>query len=322
MPPGKSIFARNQDGFTILEMIVGVTILVLLLSMMVGVLSQTSSTIRWSSARADTFSTARSSFDLLSQRLSQATLNTYWDYDSPTAPSRYLRQSDLQFLIRQNTQERPYGQEVFFQSPQGYSPSASYQAASGLLNACSFRVRYGSDDGFRPATTSSPRWRYRLMQSLQPAEQLQIFSDRAGDNPPWVQSTASAELPLADNIIAMIVWPRLPTDEDPTGETLTQDYQYDSYDNALSSPQPVTANQLPPILQVTLVAISESAALQYDTRSSTPPAEIEAALAGKFQSVASYQSDLDELSRALSEKNITHQILNTSVVMRESKWSP
>lgn len=311
-----------RKAFSILEMLVAMTILALLLGLMVSVLNQTTSTIQRSTAQADAFAGARSAFDSLAKRLSQASLNTYWDYDNAATPTRYLRQSDLHFLIRQNTQNPGCGQELFFQAPETYSDNSAYQSASGLFNACGYRIRYGSDDAFRPATSSSSKWRYRLMQSLQPAENLQVYQNKIENDPPWVQSASATELPVADNIIAMIIWPRLPTGEDPNGNTLSQDYLYNSRKDGSSDPQPSTANQLPPVVQVTIVAISEASAVRLDTMSATAPTPIADALAGKFTKVSEYQKDLDDFSHALTQKNIAHQIFTTAVVMRESKWSP
>ena len=243
--PGLSFQNRPRKGFTILEMLVATTVLVLLLTLMLGVLNQTTSTIRQSTAQADAFTAARSAFDLVTRHLAQAILNPYWDYDSPTSPTRYLRQSDLHFVVRQNTQDPSYGQEIFFQAPDGFSLAPSYQSASGLLNACGYRVVYGNDDGFRATSSTTPRWRYRLMQSLQPAESLQVFDDKTISNPAWIQSALTTELPVAENIIAMIVWPRLSAGDDPSGTSLSSDYQYNSRENATAKPQPSTAHQPP-----------------------------------------------------------------------------
>ncbi|GAT31484.1 Verru_Chthon cassette protein C [Terrimicrobium sacchariphilum] len=319
---GLSPRIRPGKGFTILEMLVATTVLVLLLTLIMSVLNQTTSTIRQSTAQADTFTAARSAFDLVIRHLSQAILNPYWDYDSPTSPTRYLRQSDLHFVVRQNTQGTSSGQEVFFQAPDGFSLSPSYQSAAGLLNACGYRVVYGSDDGFRAGAASAPRWRYRLMQSLQPAESLQVFDNKDVSNPQWIQSAVKTELPVAENIVAMIVWPRLAAGDDPNGASLTSNYQYNSRDNATDKPQPSTANQLPPTVQITLIAISEASAARLDTRSSSAPAEIQSALAGKFTQVSQYQHDLDDVAQKLAAQNISFQIFNLSVVMKESKWSP
>ncbi len=349
---------RQHSGFTLVELLVSMAVLIVLMVVVLNVTNSLTSTVSRATVKLDAFASARSAFDLLNQKLSQATLNTYWDYDNPLSPTLYRRESDLQFLVVPNSQNPSYGQEVFFAAPASYSTQASITSTSGLLNGCSFFVRYGNDDHFRPATVTEKRHRYRLMQGLQPTEDLSIYGAKGspGNTPPprsilvtgqsvanpawttwWEQywnlhawttklgetdtSTGGAAAPLADNVITMIVWPRLSAADEPTGTKLTTDYTYDSKLDAYNDPQPITANQLPPTVQVTLVFISEASASRLNTNSDTPPKEIEDALKDRFAKVEDYQTDLDGLSDELSAKNIEFQIMNTSVPLRESKWS-
>lgn len=316
-------------AFTLVELLVAGSIFVLLLAMMSGVINQASLIIRRASSQISSFASARSAFDTLNQRLSLATLNTYWAYDNVLTPTRYMRLSDLQFVIQKNRMNANCGQEVFFQCPEAYSVNSNYQSATGLLNVCGYRVVYGSDDLFRPEvvkTAASPlRWRYRLVQTLQTAEDLKVFAGGGTpEAPAWIPSDADLqqiERPLADNVIALIVWPRLPLENDAQGTALTTDYTYNSRVNATDDLQPPTAHQLPPIIQVTLVAIDEDSAVQMDSHSATAPGVIESALNGKFTDVTKYQDDLDKLSAYLSSKKIKFQIFNTSIIPREGKWS-
>jgi uncharacterized protein (TIGR02599 family) len=332
----------RRSAFTLIELLAAMAVLIVLLGIIVGVTNSVSTTMQRATAGIDALAGARAGFDTLNRSLSQATLNTYWEYDNPLEPAVYLRQSDLQFLIRQNGN---YGQEIFFTAPETYSQDAGLRSTRGLLNACSAFVTYGSSAQFQPTAVDSPKFRYRLMFGIQPTEQLAIFNKpvRTGGQgesayraavqtywnaAAWITPIDSASTtgfvsPLADNVIALIAWPRLPVAEDSSGEELTPsgNFLYNSQANALSVPQSLTANQLPPVIQVTMIAISEASAARLDTGSSTPPADIEAALAGKFTQVASYQSDLDEVAKALADKNIEFKIFTTSVPLRESKWS-
>lgn len=342
---------RSAEGFTLVEVMVATTILALLLGILLSITNSVGTTVGRTSAKIDAFAGARATFDLVGRRLSQATLNTYWDYDNPLDPTVYRRESDLQFLVTQNSQNPGYGQELYFQSPLTYSGNPDARTTSGLLNACAFYVQYGGSVGFRPGTESGSRerFRYRLMQGLQPTENLDIFDaspPSRTNNSAWISYwktywtdhawTASLEnsgasglapsvTPLIDNVIAFIVWPRLPASGDALGTNLTANFQYDSKAGAwpavATDPQPVTANQLPPAVQVTMILISESSAQRLDTGSATPPTIIEDALAGKFARVADYQSDLDKVAGKLSDNHIEFQILNTTVALRESKWS-
>lgn len=329
-------------GFTIIELLAAMAVLIVLLGIVVAVTNSVTLTMRRATAGIDTLAGARAGFDVLNRSLSHATLNTYWDYDDPLNPSIYLRRSDLQFLIRQNPN---HGQEIFFASPETYSRDAGLRSTRGLLNASSAFVKYGSSAEFQPTVVGNPRFRYRLMFGMQPTEQLSIFNKpqrTAGqaessyrsaiqsywDANTWITdisqtSTTGFVAPLAENVIALIALPRLSIAEDSTATDLTPDgkYGYNSQANAMSVPQSVTANQLPPVIQITMIAISEASAARLDTGTGTPPADIESALSGKFSDVTNFQQDLDDVTKALAAKNIEFRIFTSSVPLRESKWS-
>ena len=338
-------------GFTLVELLVASSVLVLLLGLLMSATDSASSTVSYATKKIEAFASTRGVFDIVTQKLSIATLNTYWDYydgngnrrtstNSDTfVPKTYGRASDLQFLVRQNTQNGNYGQEVFFQTPEAFSASADYQSTQGLLNACGFFVRYGSNSSFRPnimsqaSASTSLRWRYRLMQALEPTEKFSVFQSAPSDNTAWADSIGNNDQtdpsdsskplvkPLGDNIIALIVWPRLSAGENPDGTTLTTDYTYDSQKSPAGASKPITFNQLPPTVQITMVIIDEASASRIDTHSSVAPTAIEDALKDKFRKVNQYQQDLNDLESALVDKHINYQILNTSVVLLESKWS-
>lgn len=322
-------------AFSLLEMMVSMFVLIVLLGIIVAVTNSVSDTVLWSSSKLDAFASARSSFDLLTRRLSTATLNTYWDYqypkkadgtpDTTKTPLRYIRQSDLQFLIQPNAQNPGYGQELYFQSPESFSMDTGSRTTRGLLNASGFFVQYCNNDTYRPETVSAPRWRYRLMQGFEPTENLEVFELPNAD---WINriknggSTVSPNVtPLADNVIALIIWPRVSALE--TGATLSANYNYDSRKDADSDPQPATANQLPPTVQVTMVTLSEASAIRMDTGSATRPKAIEDALVGKFEisDQEHHTADLQELSEQLTAAKAEYHIFNTAVTLREAKWS-
>ena len=171
------------------------------------------------------------------------------------------------------------------------------------------------------------------MQGLQPTESCLIFNNALTTaTTGWITeicndggvpvTSGSCVSPVADNVILLLIWPRLSTADDSTGKRLTSNYQYDSWaENPLIVPQPITENQMPPIIQITLVTISESSAMRIDTKSNTPPPDIEAALNGRFINVDDYTTDLKAMSELLSAKHIEFQIYNTAVPVKESKWS-
>jgi uncharacterized protein (TIGR02599 family) len=263
-------------------------------------------------------------------------------------PAIYGRASNLQFVVKQNANpmvgfnvvgasgSTGYGQEIYFQCPDAYSTDPAYQSAQGLLNACGYYVQYCNDSSFRPSIISGSRWRYRLMQAIEPTENLQVLADALSDNTAWTANIANTgpgaalapdAIPLADNVIAMVIWSMLPTGADGTGIRLAPNYIYDSQLSpapALTGGgvvQPQTAHQLPPIIQVTMIVIDEASAARIDTKSSTPPAVIENALRGRFIAANNYAADLAAVEGSLSAGQIGFEVLNSSVVMRESKWS-
>lgn len=266
-------------------------------------------TVRRASGKIDQISSARAGFDLLMATLSQATLNTYWDYATNAGNLEYKRASDLHFIIEPGSIS---GQSVFFQSPLGRSTS---QGAEGLLNAVGYWVEFGDDSAWRPAHVETKRFRYRLMQGVQPAEALTVFKQT---NDAWkdaVQEVPEHALPIAENVVALILWPRLPTAQDSSGTLLGSDYLYDSRDG-LS----VQSAQLPPMLQATIIVIDEASAIRLESGASEPTL-IKNTLNGKFQNVAQFDTDLSEVKAAFDAERINYQILSVPVTLRESKWS-
>jgi uncharacterized protein (TIGR02599 family) len=346
MPDSIPINASSRrDAFTLIELLAATAVFIVLLGIILAVTNSVSATIRHSTAGLEASSAARTGFDLINRYLSQATLNPYWDYDNPLAPQAYLRQSDLQFIIRQNAQTSGYGQEIYFVSPEAYSKDSTLRATRGLMNACSAFVQFGSSQNFQPSAVGDNKYRYRLMLGLQPTEDLEVFNKPARQasqtvaayraaiqqywdaadwlNPIANSQQATAVTPLIDNVIALIAWPRLPAAEDATGQELTPGgtFSYNSQANAMTTPQAITANQLPPVVELTMIVISEASAARLDRGSSSPPSEIESALSGRFANVARYQEDLDAVSKALSDKGIDFKIFTAAVPLRESKWS-
>ena len=114
----KAVAARWRSApsaFTLVELLVSMTIVLLLLVVLVGMVNLTSSLWRGTNGHIEQFRQARAGFDSLTRRLSQSTLNTYLDYvdangrprtsvastaDTVAAfvPDHYARQSELRFI--------------------------------------------------------------------------------------------------------------------------------------------------------------------------------------------------------------------------------
>jgi uncharacterized protein (TIGR02599 family) len=149
---------------------------------------------------------------------------------------------------------------------------------------------------------------------------------------------------MADNVVALIVLPKLAekdrikpggTTVDPLSLDLAPRYEYDSWRilSGGTAKEPITGvsldnsardNLLPPILQVTLVAIDEPSAI----RISADPTNIPTWTQGLFQTVlteADYAADMATLEENLRGEHghpkASYRIFTTDVVIRGSKWS-
>ena len=158
--------------------------------------------------------------------------------------------------------------------------------------------------------------------------------------------------PMAENIVALIILPKVATKDrlnynsnpptpDPKALELAPYYEYDSW-RVLSGttetpPTPGTGapgnvkidnrsrdNLLPPIVQLTMVAIDEPSAIRMNLGLTGKPTWTD----GLFQQCAlelDYQKDIKELEENIKKdpryKNVSYRIFTTDVVIRGSKWS-
>jgi len=312
-----------RSGFTLVEMMVSIVILVILMTIIFQIMQLTSSAYKQTTQGTGTMQQARVAFERMTRNLSQATLNTYYNYyyaSGQTTPSRYIRQSELQFIsgygpiaggdfitaVAQNAKQVTHA--VFFQAPLGVVSSTdatAYGNLGGLLNACGYFVTYGPDPS-RPTFLSSSGFanappsenRYRLMEYLQPSENLSIYTSAAPGNtgtlPGWISyglpTNMAASAPanvraLASNIVALIIMPEQYSSSTvgtngqahtqyissavKDGITSVSSYAYDSayYSGATPLYSDIAAgttlewrthNQLPPLIKVIMVAIDEA----------------------------------------------------------------
>jgi uncharacterized protein (TIGR02599 family) len=242
-----------------------------LLIIIVGIVARmtdlTSRIWQSSTSRIQTFQEARAGFEAMTRKLSQATLNTYYDYynasDIPRCqvtgtanlaafvPTTYDRYSEMQFISGQANafalQSSTGGiltqtHAVFFQAPLGYS--VSYQLIDNAINACGYFLQFGPADTVPPpvldaqqATNSyKPRYRFRLMEMTQPTEQLAVYSGGYTGSSWFVQNAAknNNSRVIAENVIALVLLPKLPNSQDDPnnpvghGASLAPNYNYNS----------------------------------------------------------------------------------------------
>ncbi|HSI87311.1 MAG TPA: Verru_Chthon cassette protein C [Candidatus Methylacidiphilales bacterium] len=329
-------------GFSLVEVMVSMAILSMLLTVLLVILNQTSTTWRYTSGKIKQFRAARDAYESITRRLNQATLNTFWDYDNPNNPTVYQRQSELRFLSGPMANiggTAPSGKSwathgIFFQAPLGFTASSSSATpdASGLenlLNTWGYFVEFGDDAAVRPPFHTAPmRYRYRLCEYMQPSNQLQLYKYTSG-NPAyngrqWFQDGLGAtDRPVhsvADNVIALVMIPKLSVQDDSTQTMLAPTLIYDSTtSSSIAAINP--KHQLPPVVEVTMVAIDEASAIRLAQGSTAP----DVGLTGLFTSgpgaAAKFRTDLETLQARLTEKHINFRVFTSDVVIRGARWS-
>jgi len=319
----RSFFHLSKAGFTILELLVAMTLLILVVGLSLSIMSAVTSAWKANRARLSAFSESRVAFETLTHRLSQATLNTYWDYNDRDNPTRYLRESELHFvqgkaatLLTSVTDTST--DAVFFVAPLGISNAANYRPLNKMLTACGFYIRF-SDALNRPAFLNSiveKRFRFRLYQFLQPGERLSIYATSQGTA--WFRSDLlNWSFPMADNVVGMILRVKYPD----AGGTTTE-YAYDSRLNPTPANPPPTLHQLPPVISVTLMVIDEDSASRLaDKFGQARPDILPESTA--FSNPNSYETDLANWENKLQTFNpkITYRVLSTDIHLRGAKWS-
>ena len=359
----------GRGGFTLIELLFSITILAVLMLVVTTALDQTEKVLHLSKGKADQFREARQAFELITKNLSQATLNTYWDYyyassgsNTPPAnatttqyaPNAYVRQSELQFLTDQSQNilgpgttglEHP-GHAVFFQAPLGQS--VTYQGVNSLLNGRGYYVEYASDEQNRPdflSTAIAPlHYRYRLMEYQPPAEKVTSGGvNFTGDGvylktAPWYQqNTKDASRVVADNVILLVISPRVTDDMAAASKTaatwLAPSYHYDSRlaDNTSSTPSALqvksdgtvtqgTQNLLPPLVAVTMVALDEPSADKWATKMQNLPVDFLQESGASFSTAATYSQDVASLKTYLSGLRLNYRVFTATVVLRNARW--
>jgi len=190
-------FSKSRAGFTILEVMVASAVFIMLLGLLMSTISQTSLVTRRATEKVSAFQGARSAFELITSKLSQATMNSYWDYDSPTNPTKYIRKSELHFVVRPAGEDplpgtSGTGQAVFFQAPGGGSENPTYNGMENLLNAYGYFIEYKAEDELPFRTSSAPKYRYCLMQAIVDTEDLKVFSSNETTGKDWIKDYNSA----------------------------------------------------------------------------------------------------------------------------------
>lgn len=327
---------QRRRGFTLVELLVAMSILSILLLLLSQLLDQVQKTWNYSEGRVSQFREARVAFDIITKNLSQASLNTYWDYEyDNNIVSGYKRQSELHFLtidgedLGSAAGGQLTGDAIFFQAPLGVSNT--YRNLNNLFNARGYYLLFGSDERFKPSIIdSSPSYRFRVMEYRPPAELNQIYIDgdqeRVRDQDPIYTEWFRYEMPeysnpLAENVIALVISPRdtLITSGESRRDTysrIARDYNFDSNDHP---DMERFGQQVPPLVQVTMVVLDEGSAIRLEAENgSSMPDLVPRSL---FRDTGNFDDDVESLKLELASKNLNHKVFSTMVAIRSSKWS-
>lgn len=356
----------SRGAFTLVEVLVASAILVVMMGFLMAVMDQTTRIWSGTVAKVEQFREARVGFERVTTRLAQATLNTYWDYDSATKPTRYERRSELRFISGSAaTLIGPTGptgtsgtgarvsHAVFFNAPLGIISNPNYTGLANALNTIGFFVELADDTEQRPSfitTAMIPaRWRFRLMEFAQPTENFSLYQFTNGTGAinyigsDWFRtdvngaSTDVLKRVVAENVIAFIITPRLAKAEEsevkkilfpsqadnPDFSPLAQSFSYNSTGTHVK-PQLNPKNQLPPVVQLTMVAIDERSAEKLDLDATKADIFKLSTLFATTPNVATtpkITDDLATLESTLAAKRVRYRIFTTNVHIRAAKWS-
>ncbi|MEQ1853899.1 MAG: prepilin-type N-terminal cleavage/methylation domain-containing protein, partial [Chthoniobacteraceae bacterium] len=227
-------FSPRTAGFTLIEVIVASGIVVVIMGVLISMTDQTQRLMRSTSAKVEQFQEARVAFESMTRRLAQASLNTYWDYkyDKNGRLASYQRSAELRFISGTTTSLikgagasgpiRP-GHSVFFHAPNGFVDDRHvFGHLDHLINLWGYFVEVKTDEDAVPdflVGKIPARKRYRLMELMQPSEELKTYQYQQAIGPdyskgaawfaPLVTGTTRPVRVLAENVVALFVLPRL-----------------------------------------------------------------------------------------------------------------
>jgi uncharacterized protein (TIGR02599 family) len=328
---------KMRAAFSLIELLISLAVLSVLVVLAASLIGAIQDVWKRSSARTEQFRSARQALETISSRLSQATLNPYWvvQTNASGVPVRYERQSDLRFLTGPaistigstvGSGTIVPGSAVFFQAPTGYFSNSTDSSLNAAMNTFGYYVEYGPDSSRPSFITPSiipTKNRFRLVEFIDPSDGLTVFSKTSGNSAyngkDWFTAplaTAGNRRVLADNIVAFVALPRLSSTEDSTGTALSPAYTYDTTTSS-ATPKLNPKNQLPPIVDIAVVAISESTASRIPWGSSRP----DFGTSTLFQNAADMEADLETLRTNIEKLNLSARVFRTSVPISAARWS-
>ncbi len=377
--------SASRYAFTILELLVASVVFIVIVGVVLNFTDQTSKIWRSATAKIQAFQEARAGFDSMTRNLAQAMLNTYYDYyDSANVsrssltssaalanfvPTTYDRMSDLHFvsgqaatLLASEPAIKTQTHGIFFQAPKGYS--VAYDNLDNALNATGYFLQF--DDGaaavpdfIKNSAGFKPRNRFRMMEMTQSSEMLGVYDPSKGPNEKndWFTDHAGTNSRvIAENVIALVLLPKLPERDDASGVALAPRYNYNSRVKLGASSDsewpgaspafpgdPLTAtdpdgksalmtrhHQLPPVVKAIMIVIDEASAARVQGDSTSAPSAIDLSGTSLFTDASKLDEDIQAVEDICNAKpgNLTgntqklnYRVFSTDIIMRQAKWS-
>ncbi len=191
-----------------------------------------------------------------------------------------------------------------------------------------YYIEYSSDRDEIPTFLQGrvkERFRYRLRELNQPSEKLTIYKDRKFEGPDaWynraINSAGTGEsstFVLADNVIALILRPKASNSErSAIADAISSKYSFDSK-GYLTGGSSILKNQLPPLVQLTMVTIDETSAARYEAQHGDGAPEFVSP--SLFQDPNQFETDLETLKNNLRDLGLKYRVFTTDVSMRGAK---
>lgn len=353
----RSAFRVPRAAFTLVELLVSLAVLAVLLAIIAQVLGQVQRVWSSANTKVAQFREARRAMDRIQNNLAQAAMNTYLQYyytggtnpflapsaTQKAAPAGYVRFSELQFVCGQasslvggSASQHP-GHAIFFQAPLGgtITEGGAYVNVPTALAACGYYLEFGTDQDIRPSFLSQTgvpeRRRFRLFE-YRPSILANLIYKEVDDvanpgvpDPDWyrlngAQDGIEIRRPVAENIIYLVFSPKRPVHDNATGDPrdIAPRYAYDSSGNGVQAAQSPQDFQMPPLVEVTLVALDEDSARRFVEESGGNPGLPDNLFSNA--SDTSYRNDVEQLENLLNQRKLNYRIFNATVPIRNSKW--